>query len=156
MSPTGKPMTNEQKYWFSLIFGMTYQSEMAWVIYWHFPNFWEIDFQELEEWNRSTIDIQKYAKDTKYNKGRIVEQVKSLREIIKPSGTIEAHFNNLLTNDLHTSFENVFDSCMKFHKYGRMCSWITCQTLFETAGLQIKPKNVLATDPSCWSVRSGL
>ena len=32
MSPTGTPMTTEQTYWFSLIFGMTYQSEMAWVI----------------------------------------------------------------------------------------------------------------------------
>lgn len=156
MSPTGKPMTTEQAYWFSLIFGMTYQSEMAWVIYWHFPNFWDIDFKELEDWNKSTIDIQKYAKDTKYNKGRIVEQVKSLREIIEPSGSIENFFKKSLGNTEHESFENAFNLCMSFHKYGRMCSWITCQTLYETAGLPIRPANVLATDPSCWSVRSGL
>ena len=156
MSPTGKPMTTEQTYWFSLIFGMTYQSEMAWVIYWHFPNFWDIDFGELEEWNKTTIAMQKYAKDTKYNKGRIVEQVRSLREVISPFGTIENFFKEAIVGDEHKSFENVFDKCMSFHKYGRMCSWITCQTLYETAGLNIKPKNVLATDPTCWSVRSGL
>ena len=156
MSPTGKPMTIEQSYWFSLIFGMTYQSEMAWVIYWHFPNFWEINFKELQEWNVSTINIQKYAKDTKYNKGRIVEQVKSLRTVIEPFGSIENFFNQNLGSTEHESFENCFSLCMSFHKYGRMCSWITCQTLYETANLPIRPSNVLATDPSCWSVRSGL
>jgi hypothetical protein len=156
MSPTGKPMTKEQTYWFSLIFGMTYQSEMAWVIYWHFPNLWDINFAELDEWNRSTIEIQKYAKDTKYNKGRIVEQVKSIVRVIGPYGSVENFFKERIVDNEHNSFENVFNLCMSLHKYGRMCSWITCQTLYETAGLPIRPANVLATDPSCWSVRSGL
>ena len=156
MSPTGLPMTKEQQYWFSLIFGMTYQSEMAWVIYWNFPNFWDIDFDKLTEWNLSNMEIQKYAKDTKYNKGRIVEQVKSLREIIAPYGTIENFFNNDLSGDSSKDFYLTFNKCLSFYKYGRMTAWITCQTLFETAGLYIKPESVLATDPSCWSVRKGL
>ncbi len=156
MSPTGLPMTKEQQYWFSLIFGMTYQSEMAWVIYWNFPNFWDIDFDKLTEWNLSNMEIQKYAKDTKYNKGRIVEQVKSLREIIAPYGTIENFFNNDLSGDPSKDFYLTFNKCLSFYKYGRMTAWITCQTLFETAGLYIKPESVLATDPSCWSVRKGL
>ena len=156
MSPTGLPMTKEQQYWFSLIFGMTYQSEMAWVIYWNFPNFWDIDFDKLTEWNLSNMEIQKYAKDTKYNKGRIVEQVKSLREIIAPYGTIENFFNNDLSGDSSKDFYITFNKCLSFYKYGRMTAWITCQTLFETAGLYIKPESVLATDPSCWSVRKGL
>ena len=155
-SPTGLPMTKEQEYWFSLIFGMTYQSEMAWVIYWNFPNFFEIDFDELTAWNSNTISIQKYAKDTKYNKGRIVEQVRSLRDIIEPFGSIENFFNYELTGDPGIDFHIAFDKCMSFYKYGRMCAWITCQTLFETAGLDIRPSSVLATDPSCWSVRKGL
>lgn len=156
MSPTGLPMTKEQQYWFSLIFGMTYQSEMAWVIYWNFPNFWDIDFDKLTEWNLNNMEIQKYAKDTKYNKGRIVEQVKSLREIIAPYGTIENFFNNDLSGDPSKDFYLTFNKCLSFYKYGRMTAWITCQTLFETAGLYIKPESVLATDPSCWSVRKGL
>jgi hypothetical protein len=156
MSPTHAPMTKEQQYWFSLIFGMTYQSEMAWVIYWHFPNFFEIDFEELKQWNDDTFGIQKYAKDTKYNKGRIVEQVMSLRSKIEPFGTIENFFNHDLTGDAGKDFLLTFDKCLTFHKYGRMTSWITCQTLFETADLFIKPDSVLATDPSCWSVRKGL
>lgn len=156
MSPTGKPMTAEQRHWFSLIFGMTYQSEMAWVIYSQFPNFWDIDFKELEKWNLDNMARQKYARDTKYNKGRIVEQVKSLRQTIEPKGSIVKFFADLVDENQHASYERVFNACNTFHKYGRMTSWITCQVLFETADLPIKPDTVLATDPSSWSVRSGL
>jgi len=156
MSPTGKSMTKEQAHWFSLIFGMTYQSEMAWVIYWNFPDFWSINIEELEKWNLDNIDRQRYARDTKYNKGRIVSQVKSLQNEIGPSGSIEKFFGESLSDDENESFEKVFNSCMRFHKYGGMTSWLTCQLLFETANVPIKPDTVRATTPWNWSVRSGL
>jgi len=155
-SPTGQPMTTEQVYWFCLIFGMTYQSEMAWVIYSQFPDFWDIDTSELQRWNVESLKRQWYAKDTKYNKGRIQSQVESLQKIIGPSGSIEKYFTNLVDDNPHSSYERVYNACNTFHKYGRMTSWLVCQTLFESANLQIKPDTMLATDPSNWSVRSGL
>lgn len=155
-SPTRKPMTKEQAYWFSLIFGMTYQSEMAWTIYYNFPDFWSIDLDKLQKWNVDNMARQKYARDTKYNKGRITEQVQSLQKIIGPYSSIEKYFEEHMGYNEEDSFHSVFDSILKFHKYGRMTAWITCQLLHETCDLQIKPKTVMATHPSNWSVRSGL
>jgi hypothetical protein len=155
-SPTGKSMTIEQAIWFSLIFGMTYQSEMAWVIYWHFPNLLSINLKELEEWNLENMDKQKYARDTKYNKGRIVEQVKSIQENVGRHGSCVGWVNSFLEEKESDSFYSAYNSVMEFYKFGRMTSWIACQVLFETADVPIRPDTLLAHDQSSWSVRSGL
>jgi len=155
-SPTGAPMTKEQSLWYCLIYGCTYQTEMAWVIYWNFPNFWEIDIDEMQRWNVENLDRQRYARDTKYNKGRIAEQVKSMREVIKPYGTIQNWVESHLDTDENKSFENMFEAAFKIHKYGRMTTWLFTQALHETGGMPIKPNTMLATHESNWSVRSGL
>ena len=157
LSSHREPMTVEQTYWFSLIFGTTYQSEMSWVIYNEFPNFEDIDLEKLQEWNVKNMTRQKYARDCKYNKGRITQQVQSMQENISPYGSIQSYFENLCDDDPHASFTRVYDTLREnFHKFGRMTSWLACQTLHETAGLPIQPDNMLASDPTSWSVRSGL
>jgi len=150
-------MTVEQTYWFSMIFGTTYQSEMSWVIYNEFPDFEEIDLEKLQEWNVANMTRQKYARDCKYNKGRITQQVESMKENVAPYGSLQAYFENLCDGDPHASFDRVYDALRsKWHKFGRMTSWLACQVLYETAGLPILPRNMLASDPTSWSVRSGL
>lgn len=149
-------MTQEQQFWYATIFGMTYQSEMAWVIFNSFPDFAKIDIKDVEKWNDDNYTRQMYARDTKYNKGRIAEQVKSIQEVVKPFGTLTNFYESLLKATEHASYESVFNGVQLFQKYGRMTAWITAQVLFETAGLPAKPDTVLATDPSSWSVRSGL
>lgn len=157
-SVTGKPMTKEQTYWYCLIFGMTYQTEMAWVIFNEFPNFWEIDLEKMQSWNVSNMARQRYAKDCKYNKGRITDQVASMRDLIGPSKSIAKFFEDLLVDgDENESFNRVYSTIKeKLYKFGRMTTWLVCQCLNETAGLPIRPTTMLAADPSSWSVRSGL
>ena len=156
-SPTGKPMDTEQRYWMALLMGLTYQATMAWTIYWHFPNIWDIDLEEMQRWNVANLHRQKYAKDTKYNKGRITEQTRSIRSVIGPTGSIAAFFGNLVDGDPAASYERCYAAIsQRFYKFGRMTSWLACQNLFEIAGLPIKPATMLATHPSSWSVRSGL
>ena len=155
-SPTGKPMDEEQTLWYSLLFGCTYQSSMAWTIYWHFPNFWDINLNDLQHWNLENMWRQQYAKDTKYNKGRIVEQVRSMQELIGPYGSIKKWVENQLTNDEHQSFINMYSEVTKLYKFGRMTGWLCNQALFETANVPVRPRTMLCTDQSCWSVRSGL
>jgi hypothetical protein len=155
-SPTKKPMTEEQRLWYCLIFGCTYQTEMAWAIYWNFPNLLEIDLQELEEWNVEHLDKQRYARDTKYNKGRIAEQVRSMQQLIMPYGSIKAWVDNQLRDNPSESFFNMYEEAQKIHKYGRMTTWLFCQALKETAEVPLEPDTMLATDKSNWSVRSGL
>jgi hypothetical protein len=157
LSATKKPMSEEQTLWFCLIFGMTYQSEMAWVIYNQFPNFWDIDLEEMQRWNVKNMELQKYARDCKYNKGRITDQVSSLRGIVGPSKSLKKFFEDLLEDTPERSFSRTYSVVKEnFYKFGRMTTWLVCQTLYETANLPISPNNMLASDPSSWSVRSGL
>ncbi len=156
-SVTGKPMDREQTLWFCLIFGTTYQSEMSWVIYNQFPNFWDIDLEKMQQWNSANMSRQKYARDCKYNKGRITDQVASMREVIGPYLSIENFFDSVLGKDEDRNFKEVYTVVKEnFYKFGRMTTWLLCQTLYETAGLPVKPSTMLASDPSSWSVRSGL
>lgn len=149
-------MTKEQQYWFSLIFGMTYQSEMAWVIFNNFPDIEKIDLDKLQEWNVKTLPIQKYAKDTKYNKGRIQEQTASIKKKLDEFGSLTNWFESNLKSTEQESFESIYSSVNDLHKFGRMTTWIALQVLHETADLPIRPNTMLAWDPSSWSVRSGL
>lgn len=151
-------MTNEQAHWFSVIFGMTYQSEMAWVIFSCFPDFAEIDLNELDAWNRHNMPRMKYAKDTKYNKGHIVKQVESIMTATESYGySISKYVESHLTDDANQNFDTLYDSIINdFHKYGRMTTWLTLQTLYETAGVNCYPNTLLAHDKSSWSVRFGL
>jgi len=156
-SSTKKPMTEEQTYWFCMIFGMTYQSEMAWVIYNEFPDFWDIDLEKLQEWNTKNMARQKYSRDCKYNKGRITDQVASMREVVGPSKSIKKFFEDLVQEEEDQTFKKVYSVVKdKFFKFGRMTSWLACQTLAETANYPARPRTMLASDPSSWSVRSGL
>lgn len=156
-SVTKKSMTEEQKYWYCLIFGMTYQSEMAWVIYNQFPDFWEIDLEKLQEWNIANMPRQRYSRDCKYNKGRITDQVLSIRERVSEYRSLASYFESFVTESPNETFFAVYsESRENLYKFGRMTSWLLCQTLFETSGLPAKPNTMLASDPSSWSVRSGL
>jgi hypothetical protein len=149
-------MTKEQKYWFSTIFGMTYQSEMTWIIFNSFPDFESIDIKDVVQWNDDNYSRQWYSRDTKYNKGRIAEQIESIQNVVKPYGSLTNYYDSCITDDLGETYEKLQEAVMKFQKFGRMTSWLTCQVLFETADFPAKPNNMLATDPSNWSVRSGL
>jgi hypothetical protein len=155
-SPTGQPMTEEQALWYCLIFGTTYQSTMAWVIYWNFPNFWDINLDDLQKWNVDNLKKQRYAKDVKYNLGRITDQVKSMQELIGPYGSIKSWVENQLVSDENQSFFNMYNEVSRLYKFGRMTSWLFTQALFETADIPVRPNTMLCTDASCWSVRSGL
>ncbi len=155
-SPTGLPMTKEQQYWGALLFGMTYMPEMTWIAYWNFPDFWEIDPEKLQKWNADNVHRQRYANDTKYNKGRIAVMVEDITKKVKPYGTLENFFTRLVDEDEHASCLRILEEVQKFYKYGRMTSWLTAQYLWETCGLPIRPKTLLATDPSSWSIRSGI
>lgn len=158
-SPTRLPMTREQRLWFSFLFGMTYQSSLAWIFYWHFPDFSKIDMEKLDRWNRETMPRQRFATDTRYNKGHIVKMVKSLQEWVSNNGgTLEKAFDSfVIIGDQEKSFHAIYNEIsLKFHKFGRMTAWLFCQCLYESAKLPIKPDTMFTSDPSNVSVWNGM
>ena len=146
-------MTDEQRIYFSMLFGITYQSSMAWVIWSHFPDIEKINWQYLEEWNNENYARQHFAKDTKYNKGKFIPILKDIHEkVLQKHGSLRAWINTF------QDFDHALEEVMSIYRIGRMSGWLTTQAFYELCFdmRHIKPKSMLATDPSNWSVRSGL
>lgn len=157
-SPTNESMTQEQKYWYSFLFGMTYQSSQAWIFYWHFPNFESINMTDLDKWNRETLPLQTFATDTRYNKGHIVKITESIQEWTNKfgQGSLKKTLEHFLVDDPVKSFQNIYEEIRTLHKYGRMTTWLTTQCLMETAKLPIKPDTMFIIDLGNTSVWNGM
>ena len=155
--PTGAPMNRAQKLWFSLLFGMTYNSSLAWVYYNHYPDPTNIEWDDLDKWNRATLDRQPFQTDTRYNKGRIVAIWQSIAHWIhtEGGGDIERAFDKQITSDATASYHNVHRQLLRLRKYGRMTAWLAAQCLYETAGLPIAPDTMFTDDPGNQSVWNG-
>jgi hypothetical protein len=150
-------LTDEQKFWYAFLFGMTYQASQAWIFYSTFPDFQNLDLKELDRWNRETMPRQKFATDTRYNKGHIVKIVQSLQDWVNVSGqgSIKKAFESRLVEDEMQSYHNVNESIRGLHKFGRMTAWLYAQCLYECCGLPIKPNTMFTDDPSNVSVWNG-
>lgn len=157
-SVTGAPMTEDQRFWFAYLFGMTYQSSMAWIFYQTFPDYDKLDFAELDRWNRETMPRQKFATDTRYNKGHIVKMVQSFQEFVnrRGKGNIKQAFLDCLVDDETQSYHNVNEEIQKLYKFGRMTGWLFSQALAETCDLPIRPDTMFINDPANTSVWNGL
>jgi hypothetical protein len=156
-SPTGKPMTRKEKLWYSYLFGTTYQSSMAWTFYWHFPDPTKVSMTELDKWNRETMPLQKFATDTRYNKGHVVKMWKSFLDWVEKRGhgDVEAAFDWALVDDETESFHRMTEEIRSLHKFGRMTGWLFAQCLYECADLPIKPDTMYTDDPGNVSVWNG-
>ena len=146
-------MSDEQRIYFSMLFGITYQSSMAWTIWSHFPDIEKINWKTLEEWNNENYNRQHFSKDTKYNKGKFIPILKDIHEkVLEKHGTLRAWINTF------QDFDHALKEVMTIYRIGRMSGWLTTQAFYELcSGMShIVPRNMLATDPSNWSVRSGL
>ena len=157
-SPTKKAMTREQKLWYSYLFGTTYQSSLAWVFYSHFPDYDKIDMTELDRWNRETMPRQRFATDTRYNKGHIVRMWGSFLDWVNThgQGDIEKAFEKFLVEDQTVSFNQMTEQVRSWHKFGRMTAWLTTQCLYECCELPIAPDTMYTDDPSSASVWNGM
>jgi len=157
-SPTGKPMTRKQKLWYSYLFGTTYQSSMAWTFYWHFQDPMAINMADLDKWNRETMPRQKFATDTRYNKGHVVKMWSSFIQWVEKEGKgdIEAAFDKFIEDDQNKSYHNITAQIRSWEKFGRMTSWIAAQCLYECAKLPIEPDTMHIEDTGNVSVWNGM
>ena len=146
-------MSDEQRIYYSMLFGITYQSSMSWAIWSHFPDIEKINWKAIEEWNDENYTRQHFSKDQKYNKGKFIPILKDIHEkVLKKHGTLRAWINTF------QDFDHALEEVMSIYRIGRMSGWLTTQAFYELCSdmQHIVPKNMLATDPSNWSVRSGL
>lgn len=141
-------LTIQQKTWFSFLFGMTYRTPQAYAYWWMFPDFEQINVQEVTAWHADNWKRTSYGTDVRYNKGHFHEQVASLIEW-KGEGSLYGRVRRLTqTGDARRNFEQLFAAICRVFKFGRMTAWITCQCLYDVLGLPIDFDNVLIRSPA--------
>lgn len=141
-------MTAEQKTWFGFLFGMTYRTPQAYAYWWTFPDFEQIDREELELWHVDNWKRTSYGTDARYNKGYLVSQVVSLTQWCGKESLHSKVTRLTRSKDPGKNFQTLFDSICEVFKYGRMTAWITCQCLYDVLGLNTDFDNVLIKNPN--------
>lgn len=151
-------LTTEQKIWYSLLFGMTYRTAQSYAYLHTFPDFHAYTVSDYETWNSDNWKRTSYGIDTRYNKGKFSEQVKSIKDWLKESGhiTLESKINSyIIYEDATNNFYALKSGICELYKYGRMTSWLTLQCLYDVLDLNIDPNTALVSDPSNHSCYNG-
>ena len=112
-------MTEDQKCWFSFLFGMTYRSPQAFAYWSTFPDFEELDIDEVEEWNIDNWKRTTYGTDARYNKGHFASQTGSLMEwAAEDEETLLQKVKRLTSEDCPSkNFESLFAGVCEVFKF---------------------------------------
>jgi len=149
----------EQRYWVAWLYGNTYQLATAWVIANEFPDFENVDLERLTTWNSENYKRLRYQSDQKWQKGHLPKMFESYREnILKNNSTQKEFFESICSSkDPYENFDRLYKYIIKnFYKFGRYSAWFYIQTLKETCGLNVEPRDLLLTDDNTHTQRDGL
>lgn len=148
----------EQRYWVAWLYGNTYQLATAWVIANEFPDFENVDLDRLTKWNSENYKRLRYQSDQKWQKGHLPKMFESYRAAIAPYGTQQKFFEEICKSENpEENFASLYSFTKNnFHKFGRYSSWFYLQTLKETCGLNISPKNLILHEDNTHTQRAGL
>lgn len=141
-------MTQSQRCWFSLLFGMTYRTPQAYAYWWHFNDLEEINIDQVIEWNADNWKRTSYGTDARYNKGHFAAQTKSVIEWADDEGLLKKIRRLTSSKDPRKNFDTLFNEICKLYKFGRMTTWIACQCLYDTLDLPIDVDDVLVASPA--------
>lgn len=149
----------EQRFWMAWLFGNTYQLATAWIIANEFPDFENVDLDRLTAWNNENYKRLRYQSDQKWQKGHLPQMFRSYRNNVLDKHKSQEEFFKSICNseDPKVNFDNLFNFVAKnFFKFGRYSSWFYLQTLKETCGLNIEPRDLLLNDNNTHTQRDGL
>jgi len=148
----------EQRYWVAWLYGNTYQLATAWVIANEFPDFENVDLDRLTKWNNENYKRLRYQSDQKWQKGHLPKMFESYRAAVAPYGTQQKLFETICNSqDPYTNFDSLYSYTKKhFYKFGRYSSWFYLQTLKETCGLNISPRDLILNEDNTHTQRAGL
>ena len=130
-------LSYEDKLWYSVYFGMTYQAGMARVIYDNIGNGLTADLLHVQEWTDQTYPLHRYNKDARYNKGRIAVMLDSIQKNVKPFGSLSDWLDWHTIEGGHPRVEKEMHK--EWYKFGPMCSWLACQFFQEVGGCSYTP-----------------
>jgi hypothetical protein len=137
---------DEQKLWFSWLYGNTYYLPTAWILLNEFPDFELATVDRMEKWNNENYKRLRYQVDTKWNKGHLPQMFESYQQFIGNQSQ-RSKFESLLRDNPSDSFDSIWESVKGgLHKFGRYSTWFYLQQLHHTAGVHIEPTSLMLDD----------
>tara|TARA_R110002020_G_scaffold329319_1_gene545155 strand:- start:1007 stop:2128 length:1122 start_codon:yes stop_codon:yes gene_type:complete len=147
----------ESQYWFCYLNGVTQNICTTLVLYNKFPDYKNINIEELEDWHADNWRKLDYDTDRRYQKGHLVKMVKNYKETVGDSQYW--FFKNLVkaSDNKYESFDKTWDKVFNdFFMFGRLSTFSYLEYL-NISNLHIEPNHLFLDDISgSMSHRNGL
>ena len=142
-------LTNEQKAWFAMLFGISYRTYWASIVLQKFPDIGNTDPNEIDKWLKAEYKLPDgttgynyerviYGNDCKWNRGKTSEGVQKLTVTIRAiqnsvgSDGLYQYLQLLLQENEAKANKELLDRFLfSIPYYGWMCSWLAAQMLYD-------------------------
>ena len=137
---------DEQKLWFSWLYGNTYYLPTSWIMLNEFPDFELATIDRITDWNGLNYQRLRYQTDTKWNKGHFPIMFDSYKKFIGNMSQRD-RINTYLGDNEDISFDNLWNGIKdNLHKFGRYSTWFYMQQLYHTCAVPCKPTSLFLSD----------
>lgn len=142
-------LTDEQRAWYSMIFGQSYRNHVAMIAMQH--NLIDMNEKQLIAWHDKNWNRLKYAKDTKWNLRKLPQFILDVKSKIGSGGLYEYLGNAAAKATTEKNYYSLNDTLKNFYSMGRMTAWLAQQTLYEFFGWDIDHWDQQLYDGATWS-----
>jgi hypothetical protein len=128
----------KQQYWVAFLYAVFYENATVFLVMQEFPELEKVDVGRVQRWHEKNWTLLQYQTDRRWNKGHLVEMVKSYKELIG-NQTQHQFFSALMVPyDPTASFNNCWAELHKVYKMGRHSVYAWTETLMRCLGLPIR------------------
>lgn len=128
----------EQQYWVAFLYAVFYENATVFLVMQEFPELEKVDVGRVQRWHEKNWTLLQYQTDRRWNKGHLVEMVKSYKELVG-NQTQHQFFSALMVPyDPTASFNNCWAELHKVYKMGRHSVYAWTETLMRCLGLPIR------------------
>lgn len=139
---------DEQRLWFSWLYGNTYYLPTSWVLMNEFPDFELATFDRMNAWNTENYKRLRYQTDTKWSKGHLADMYASYEKFIG-KGTQREKLESYFGDNEEQNFDNLWEALKDgLYKFGRYSTWFYMQQLKHTADIPMESTSLMLNDYS--------
>lgn len=123
-------LDTEERYWLCFLYGHFYHVACAYWVFINFPNIYDIDLNELRQWENENYRRLEYQDDRKRERGKFAKCVESYIKQVNKYGSQKDMFRAMMTKDKYQSFMNIYRWCReKIYGFGRYTAFYYTETL---------------------------
>ena len=138
----------EQKLWAAFLEGICENPCTVWAITRFFPNLPTTDDElaQFEDWHAKNWRKLDYDRDTRYNKGHAVKQVRSYLKNLNGKSQESFFTEYLYDENPYKWFDNIWSAVNKFYKFGRLTSWSYIEFIKILTGWKFEYSSLMMND----------